>query len=157
MAEFALIAPMGFLLLLSIVVIGIVVTNFIQVTNVARQGARVAAICASEPQDSAQIPDGSSRSCSLLNLQTYMQQMLTAVPASSVTPTIQICNGISNGISNGCSTLSTIYKGVCTTGQLIEVEMTYPQPLYLPMISTFFATNSNGTRDLQSHAEAGCE
>lgn len=153
MAEFALIAPIGFLLILSIVVIGIVVTNFIQVTNVARQGARVAAICASEPQATAQIPDGSGQSCNLANLQTFMEQQLAAVPANSVTPTIQVCNGI----SSGCTTLSSIYKGVCTTGQLIEVEMTYPQPLYLPLVSSFFETNPNGTRSLQSHAEAGCE
>lgn len=153
MAEFALIAPVAFLLLMSIIVVAIVVTNFIQVTNVARQGARVAAICASEPQATAQIPNGSSQTCSLTNLQTYMEQQLTAVPANSVSPTIQVCNSI----SSGCSTLPNIYQGVCNTGQLIQVQMTYPQPLYLPLVSNVFETSPNGTRKLEAQAEAACE
>ena len=57
MVEFAFVAPLGFLLLLSIIVTAIIVTNFIQVTNIARDGARVAAICGSVP--GTPMPDGS--------------------------------------------------------------------------------------------------
>src|SRR2546425_624963 len=57
MVEFALLAPTGFLLLLGIVVVGIVVTNLVQLTNAARDGARAAAICGSVA--TAQMPDGS--------------------------------------------------------------------------------------------------
>jgi Flp pilus assembly protein TadG len=162
MAEFALIAPTVFLLLMSIVVVGIVITNFIQVTNVARQGARLAAICASQPSPGT-IPDGSSRTCDVTNIQAFMESQLSAVPAGSVTPTIEVC---SNGTStSSCSTsssssknpLTNISQGVCNTGQLIQVQMQYSQPLYLPLVAGFFETNSNGTRLLQAQAEAACE
>ena len=59
MVEFALIAPAGFLLLLSILVVGIIVTNYIQLANAARDGARVAAICGSST--TAQMPDNSGQ------------------------------------------------------------------------------------------------
>lgn len=151
MAEFALIAPMGFLLLMSIVVLGVVTTNFIQVTNIARDGARMAAICAGEPTGGT-IPDGSGLSCTVTNLETYMEGHLTSIPAGSVTPSIVVCTaGTCSAPAGG------ILPQQCNSGALIEVQMSYPQPLYLPMVSTFFQTNSNGTRLLQAQAEAGCE
>ena len=151
MAEFALIAPMGFLLIMSIVVLGIVTTNFIQVTNIARDGARMAAICGGEATGGT-IPDGSGLACTVTNIDTYMEARLTSIPAGSVTPTIQVCAaGSCNALVGGQ------LPQQCNDGQFIEVQMSYPQPLYLPMVSTFFQTNSNGTRLLQAQADAGCE
>lgn len=152
MAEFALIAPMGFLLLMSIVVIGIVVTNYIQLTNVARDGARIAAICAGEGTTPGSIPNGTSLTCSVTDLETYMESRLTSIPAGSVTPSIQICPA-----GSSCFTPPTGYLNGCNTDQLIEVTMSYPQPLYLPMVSNIFETAPNGTRTLQAKAQAGCE
>lgn len=150
MAEFALIAPMGFLLILSIVVIGIVTTNFIQVTNIARDGARMAAICAGEPTGGT-IPDGSGNLCTVTNLQNYMTARLTSIPAS-VNPTIQVC-------SPGCQNFATgDLPQQCNHTSLIQVTMSYAQPLYLPLVSSFFeSTPGSGNRTLQAKAQAGCE
>lgn len=154
MAEFALIAPMGFLLLLSIVVIGIVTTNFIQVTNATRDGARVAAICAGEGSGGT-IPDGTARACTVQNLQSYVQAHLTSIPAN-VLPSFDICT--SSGSCGAPLSSGTDLTGVgCNSSELLEVQMSYDQPLYLPMVSAFFATKPNGTRTLQATAEAGCE
>ena len=152
-AEFALIAPMVFLFLLSIVVIGIVVTNFIQVTNVARDGARMAAICAGEDVSPGSIPNGSGLTCSITDLETYMESRLTSIPAGSVTPSIEVCPSD----ATSCSVPASGYLNGCNTDELIEVQMSYPQPLYLPIVSNIFETSSNGTRALQAKAEAGCE
>ena len=161
MAEFALIAPMGFLLLMSIVVIGIMVTNYIQVTNVARDGARMAAICAGEDKNNTTtdyIPDGSSPplQCDVTDLEKYMENHLTAIPGGSVQPSIQVCPAGASSSScpapNGGS-----LPGNCDSQQLIQVQITYPQPLYLPIVSSVFESNSNGTRNLNAAAEAGCE
>ena len=161
MAEFALIAPMGFLLLMSIVVIGIVVTNFIQVTNVARAGARMAAICAGEQTtapNAGTIPDGSSPAltCSVNDLDTYMSQHLTSIPAS-VTPTIQVCPATGGSCTSLSSSTSVASSG-CNTSELIQVSVSYSQPLYLPLVGNFFeSTPGSGSRTLQAQAEAGCE
>lgn len=151
MAEFALIAPMGFLLILSIVVIGIVTTNFIQVTNIARDGARMAAICAGEPTGGT-IPDGSGNPCDVTHLQSYMTGRLTSIPAN-VNPTIQVCTaGICTPLASG------VLPQQCNHSALIQVTMSYAQPLYLPLVSSFFeSTPGSGTRTLQAAAEAGCE
>lgn len=159
MAEFALIAPMGFLLIMSIVVLGIVITNFIQVTNVARAGARMAAICAGEASSPGTIPDGSSPAlqCTVGGIETFMENHLTSIPAGSVTPTIQVCSA-GGSCTGGALSSSTALPGTtCNTGSLIEIQMSYPQPLYLPMVSAFFQTSGNGTRLLQASAEVGCE
>lgn len=155
-------APIGFLLLLSIVIVGIVVTNWLQVTNSARDGARMAAICAGYPKDAAgppaadPIPDGSSPTlyCNVGDLEKYMTKRLTAVPAGSVTPSISLCRaGTCTAWSN-----ATDLPAICQPNALIEVEMQYPQPLYLPMVSTFFETTPNsGIRTLTAHAEVQCE
>ena len=160
MAEFALIAPVGFLLLLSIIVVGIVVTNLIQVTNVARAGARMAAICAGYPASSLSstpqtdiLPSSSSTTlhCNVPDLETYMASQLTAVPANSVNPSVQLCIG-------AVCTTPTDLPNTCQPNELIEVEMRYPQPLYLPMVSQFFESTPNtGIRQLTAHAEAECE
>lgn len=161
MAEFALIAPMGFLLLMSIVIVGIVVTNFVQVTNAAREGARMAAICAAYPYSTLTatpptdvLPTGSSPTlyCNVADLETWMTTRLTAVPANSVNPTVKVCLSSTN-----CTT-PTDLPSKCQPDELIEVQMSYPQPLYLPMVSTFFESAPNtGIRTLTATAEAGCE
>jgi len=154
MAEFALLAPVAFLLLTSIVVVGIMITNYIQVTNVAREGARIAAICAGESKGSV-IPDGSTpaRPCTVTGVENYMADHLTSVPGGSVNPSVEVCAaGSCNPLLAGDDLAQR-----CTSSTLIEVNMSYPQPLYLPLVSTFFQDNSNGTRSLTARAEAGCE
>lgn len=161
MVEFALIAPMGFLLLISILVAGIVVTNYIQLTNDARDGARIAAICGSSAN--AQMPDNSG-ACTPAGVAAYITAHLVALPAGSVTPQIYFCT--SSEVQSGtCATSSNLWStsgsgtsfAQCQAGAIFQVDMSYDQPLYFPPLSNFFQTNSNGTRRLSASAQATCE
>lgn len=157
MVEFALIAPVSFLLLLSIVVVGIFVTNFIQLTNVARDGARAAAVCgAGNSTTAAQMPDGSG-ACSDSALASYITTHLVTIPGGSVSPLIFVCTSATAGACSS-SALADGFEGCYgQTGRIIEVDMYYDQPLYLPIVSAFFQNNSNGTRRLYASAQATCE
>jgi Flp pilus assembly protein TadG len=148
MVEFALVAPLGFLLLLSVLVVGIVVTNYIQLSNEAREGARVAAICGSD--QTALIPDGSGLPCTGANISGYITSRLVSLPAGSVTPQISVISG-----SSSCALVNPTCH--CQVGSIVEVVMSYDQPLYLPLLSNLLQTNSNGTMRLSASAEATCE
>jgi hypothetical protein len=45
----------------------------------------------------------------------------------------------------------------CQLGRIVEVDMSYDQPLYLPLITNLFQTKPNGTRLLEATAQATCE
>jgi len=159
MVEFALIAPAGFLLLLSILVVGILVTNYIQLANAARDGARVAAICGSSA--SAVMPDNSG-ACTPGNVSSYITAHLVALPAGSVTPQIYFCT--SAEVQSGtCAVPANLLSGTatsfqqCQAGAIFEIDMYYDQPLYLPLVGNFFQTSPNNTRRLTASAEATCE
>jgi Flp pilus assembly protein TadG len=160
MVEFALVAPVGFLLLLGIIISGIVVTNYIQLTNAARDGARLAAICGSgtndavpTPTTTAQMPDGSGY-CTTANIKAYIQTHLVSVPLTRP-PDVWVCAADAAG---DCSAqLQGIGADTCQTGKIVEVDMTYDQPLYLPLISNLLETKANGTRQIQASAQATCE
>jgi Flp pilus assembly protein TadG len=159
MIEFALLAPMGFLLLLSIVVTGIIVTNYIQLTNEARDGARVAAICGSST--SALMPNGAGP-CTPGLVASYITGNMVALPAGSVTPQIYFCTsvdvqqGTCASSSNLLSASGTTFKQ-CQTGAIFQINMSYDQPLYFPLLSNLFQTKPNGTRTLSASAQATCE
>jgi Flp pilus assembly protein TadG len=155
LVEFALVAPAGFLLLLAIIVAGIVVTNMVQLNNIAREGARIAAICGSAAGTA--MPDGSG-ACSDAAVDSYITTHLTAIPAGSVTPQIYVCTP--DQAANGqCRTQGIHGINGCNgqSGRIVEVDMSYNQPLYVPLLSAFFQTNSDGTRTLSASAQATCE
>lgn len=157
MVEFALIAPVSFLLIISIVVVGIFVTNYIQLTNVARDGARAAAVCgAGNSVSAAQMPDGSG-TCSDTALESYISSHLVTIPGGSVSPLIFVCTSATAGACSSSAVADGFEGCYGQTGRIIEVDMYYDQPLYLPMVSAFFQTNSNGTRRLYASAQATCE
>jgi Flp pilus assembly protein TadG len=159
MIEFALLAPLGFLLLLSIVVTGIIVTNYIQLTNEARDGARVAAICGSST--SAQMPNGKG-TCTPALVASYITGNMVALPAGSVTPQIYWCttvdvqSGTCASSANLLSASATSFKQ-CQAGAIFQINMSYDQPLYFPLLSNLFQTKPNGTRTLSASAQATCE
>ncbi len=156
MVEFTLVAPMGFLLLLGIIVSGIVVTNFVQLTNAARDGARIAAICGSgvSMTPPTPMPDGSGP-CSDTAIVSYITSHLVAVPLAS-RPQIFVCSA-TEAANGTCSSAGTQSLADCQPGRIVEVDMTYDQPLYLPLVSNLFETNPNGTRTLTASAQATCE
>ena len=55
------------------------------------------------------------------------------------------------------SLLGTQTLANCQAGRVVKVDMTYDQPLYLPLISNVFETKPNGTRTLTASAQATCE
>lgn len=145
-------APMGFLLLMSIVVVGIMLANFIQVTNAARTGIRAGAICAGEVNSgtpaSPLLPDGTA--CTVANLNGYINNHITGIP--KLAPTIVLC--AAGGLCG--ATPITSFQG-CSTNSYLQVTMTYSQPLYLPLVSSFFETKPDGTRTINAQAEAACQ
>jgi Flp pilus assembly protein TadG len=155
--EFAFVAPVGFLLLCSIIVLGVIVTNFIQLTNLARDGARLAAICGSVA--GTPMPDGSGP-CTGTALTKYITDHLVAIPVGQVRPDIHVCtpSQVSSGVcstTSSCGVLQTICQ--CQAGKIVEVDMSYSQPLYLPLVSNLFQTGTDGTRLLTASAQATCE
>jgi len=157
MVEFTLIAPTALLLLMGIIVVGIVVTNYIQLTNVARDGARIAAICGSGLADgqAAQMADGSGSCGTSGAVETYITNHLVTVPSLSVSPVIFVCTP--QQAAQGACTNNGLGFTDCQPGRIVEVDMNYAQPLYLPLISNIFETNPNGTMNLKASAQATCE
>jgi Flp pilus assembly protein TadG len=153
LVEFALVAPIGFVLLLGIIVTGIVVTNYIQLTNAARDGARLAAICGGVNLPTTQMPDGSGF-CSPSKIQNYIANHLVSVPLAQL-PTVSVC--LPSNASAGACAASGSPIGTCQVGKIVEVDMTYDQPLYVPLISSLLQTKPNGTRTISASAQATCE
>jgi TadE-like protein len=159
MVEFALVAPVALILLMSVVIIGIVVTNYLQLTNIAREGARVAAICgsataASGTTGTVPLPDGAG-SCTDPNIDAYIASHLVTIPG--VNPSIYVCTDVDISQGNCSSTSQKNGARFCQAGALVEVQMSYDQPLYLPIVSNLLETKPNGTRTLTAKAQATCE
>jgi Flp pilus assembly protein TadG len=147
MVEFALIAPLLFLLLLGIVVAGIVITNQIQLSNAVRDGARAAAVCGGV-NSTTLLPNG--QACDNTHLLSYIAGSLNAVPAV-VALNVTVINGNSN--PNDPNILDE-----CQKGKTIVVDATFAQPLYIPLVGVFVGDPGNSnTRTLRASAEATCE
>jgi Flp pilus assembly protein TadG len=145
MVEFALVAPMAFVLLILVIVMGIVVTNYIQLTNVAREGARMAAICTQGAGNGlSTLPDGTG-TCDEPHVAQWIANNLVTVPGS-------VRSQVSISVNYQGQTITN-----CQANALVEVDVYYDQPLYLPLITQLFETNSNGTRRLLASAQATCE
>ena len=157
MVEFALMAPVIFLLLMGIIVAAIVVTNMVQLQNTVRDAARAAAVCGgpSRPtgSDAPTLPGGLS--CTSLNLPSFFNTHLSAIPAGAVQPFI--CVEINGATCTGVPATSTNVFDQCDLGQTIEIQASYAQPLYLPLVGNFFGTNGANTRTLSASATAVCE
>ena len=151
--EFALVAPCALGLLTGIIILGIAITNLVQITNMAREGARVAAVCGSVA--GARMPDGSG-TCSDAAVAGYITSHLTAVPAGAVSPQIFVC-APAQAAAGTCTTAGVQGIENCQPGRIVEVDMYYDQPLYLPLVSDIFATNGHGAWRLNASAQATCE
>jgi len=147
MIEFALVAPLLFLVVFGLVVGGVVVTNYVQLSNAVRDGARAAAICGGANRDNSvtHLPNGAQ--CSSANLTSYVQSQLQAVPA----PVSFTVNVLFDGAVLGHD------LDQCSQGATIEITADYPQPLFFPLVGTFFANTSGDARIISADAEATCE
>jgi Flp pilus assembly protein TadG len=148
MVEFALVAPLAMLLLMGLVVLGVVVTDQVELTNAVRDGARAAAVCGSNPTGITTLPDGSTI-CSDTSVSTYLTGIVQGSHGGVSAPTVNVYD--SNRTLQGTS------LAFCKKGYTVEVSATYNQPLYLPLVSRIFGTSGGATRTLTAKADATCE
>jgi len=148
--EFALIGPTAFLLLIGAVVLAIVVTHEIQLTQAVRDGARAAAICGSSTDQStgSTLPDGTL--CTTANLTHYINVRVDAVsPTLANQAVVTVFSATGTNLGSAAS--------LCTTGDTVQVSITYQQPLYLPLVGAVLGTAGTNTRAISAQGEATCE
>ena len=141
---------MAFLLLLGGVVLGIVITHQIQLTQAVRDGARAAAICGSSTDQGtgSTLPDGTV--CTTANISAYLNSRVDAVSsqlADQAVVTIFDANGTSVGTS----------ATACAPGYTLEVSITYQQPLFVPLVGVVVGNPTTNTRTISAQGEATCE
>ena len=145
MVEFALVAPLAFLLLMGLLVLGIVVMNLIQLTNAVRDGARAAAVCGGAGFQSGStqtLPNG--QVCSTTALNSYITTKLQSI--TGVTPSVTI-------LTSGGTDLTQCSKGV-----EVMVTASFAQPLYFPLVGRLIGDSGNSTvRTISATGEATCE
>ena len=164
LVEFALVAPVFFVLILGLLLLGIVVMNQMQLTNAVRDGVRAAAICGGPSRDTQPVtptlPDGHTP-CDSRELITYINSRLSAVPAGAVT-SVCVYAGSQTGSTVGttCTADDPIDPNMldrCSRGSVIQVDITYPQPLYVPLVGALLGDGGSQVRTLHASAEAVCE
>jgi Flp pilus assembly protein TadG len=148
LVEFALVAPLGMLLLMGLVVLGVVATDQVQLTNAVRDGARAAAVCGSNPTGTTTLPDGST-ACSDSNLAAYLLSQVNSVHGGVAAPTVTVYDSSHTNLGSSLSN--------CQKGYTIEVAATYAQPLFLPLVGHFLGDSGGSTRTLNAKADATCE
>jgi Flp pilus assembly protein TadG len=161
MVEFALVAPLAFLLIIGIVVVGIVVLHQNQLANTSREIARAAAVCGSSPPDPSgnptitKLPNGAT--CNDANLLSYARALLANIDSTNTwNPTFTVLNvsGVSCTVAGACA-VSGSGLASCMGGYAFHVSVTYPQPLYVPLVSNLLG--SGGVRTLNATGVASCE
>lgn len=156
--EFALIGPTAFLLLIGAVVLGIVITHEIQLTQAVRDSARAAAICGSTTDQATgtTLPDGTL--CTTAGITAYINARVDAVSptlANQAVMTVFDASGTAVGTSSG-STVGTA-AGNCVPGYTLQVSITYQQPLFLPLVGALVGNPSTNTRTIAAQGGATCE
>lgn len=162
--ELSLVAPVFLLLLLGAFVLGLVVMNQMQLTNAVRDGARAAAVCGG-PNRNAQpipptLPDGLT-SCDSTALISYINSRLSAVPGGAIT-SVCVYVGSSDGVDSGTSCVASdpVDPNIldkCNKGTVVEVDIAYPQQLYIPVVGSLLGDHGSTTRTLHAAAQAVCE
>jgi Flp pilus assembly protein TadG len=161
MVEFALISPLAVLLIVGIVVVSIVVLHQNQLANASRDIARAAAVCGSSPPDpsgnpsTTKLPNGAT--CNDANLLVYARAQLANIDSTNTwNPTFTVLNlsGVSCTVAGAC-TVSGSGLASCKQGYALHVAVTYPQPLYVPVLGNIFG--SGGVRTLTATGVASCE
>ena len=171
MVEFAIVAPLGFLLLLGIVVLGLVEMDQIGLTNATRDAARAAAICGSSSRDTGtKLPDSANSTCSYTALKAYVTARVAALPSGSAS------KPSTSGYGSNCDTTPTnavicVWTAshgtvsitssnpldACVKGDEIEIVTQFNAQLYLPLVSNVFGSSGSTSRALTADATATCE
>lgn len=162
--EFSMVAPVFVVMTMGAFVLGIVVMNQMQLTNAVRDGARAAAVCGGPARNTQPVPptlpDGKT-ACNSTALITYINSHLSAVPGGAVT-SVCVYVGSTSGSSSGttCVASDPVDPNIldkCNKGTVVEVDISYPQQLYVPVIGNLLGDNGTTTRTLKASAQAVCE
>jgi Flp pilus assembly protein TadG len=151
MVELMLVAPLAFLLLLGIVVVGIVVTHQMQLNQGVANSARAVAICGTALEQNPNntpvgtLPNGNS--CIATNIQSYINQQVDGVsPSLGQEATVTVTG----------STSWTKLGDACSPGEIVQVTITYQQALFVPLIGYAIGNGGTDSRQLQAFGEATC-
>ena len=141
MVEFALLAPVAFLLLMGLVVTGIVVTNQVALSNGVRDIARAAAVCGSVAGRPVPPPTGtynpqlpatggqSALGCSWTNLQTYISARMKTLAGGTITAPTGSC-GTNCRATSGASGAATVEVCVYdSSGNIVPLDTSGAYPL----------------------------
>jgi hypothetical protein len=138
--------------------------NQMQLTNAVRDGARAAAVCGG-PNRNAQpvtptLPDGLT-ACDSTALITYINHRLSAVPGGAIT-SVCVYVGSQSGSASGttCVASDPVDPNIldkCNKGTVVEVDVAYPQQLYVPIVGNLLGDSGGTTRTLHAAAQAVCE
>ena len=150
--EFALVAPLTFLLLLGIVITGLVVTNQIALTNAVRTAVRAAAVCGSDPTGTTVLPDGRTPCTSTTgvdaNVDAYITSTLQALQGAVSAPAVSV-------VAPDGTRSSTLAD--CRKGSTVVVSASFAQPLYAPLIGRWLGDGGGNSRTVNVKAQATCE
>jgi len=176
--EFAIMGPLGFLLLLGIVILGLLEMNQVQLSNLTRDSARAGAICGGADRilstNQPKLPNG--QTCTYANFQAYVTSQLNGLTSGSVSKpatggfSSNNCDlTASNAVycvwqpTNGTRTAVSIPTGsnpldACrkANGDEIEVVTQFSENLYIPMLGNLVGGSGN-TKSLVADAYAACE
>jgi Flp pilus assembly protein TadG len=156
MVEFALVAPLALLLLMGLVVLGVVVTDQVQITNAVRDGVRAAAVCGANPTGTTTLPDGTTPCTDPTpgnnpdgNLIAYITNLANGSHGGVAAPTITVFDTTRAQVGTSMS--------ACRKGYTVEVSTSFAQPLFIPLVGHWLGDNGGGTRTITATADATCE
>lgn len=154
--EFALVAPLAFLLLMGLVVLGLVVTDQVQLTNAVRDGARAAAVCGSNPTGTTTLPDGTTPCTNAAvganpdsNLIAWITSQANGPHGGAAAPSIAVFDTTRTQVGTSLS--------ACRKGYTVEVTTSFAQQLYVPLLGRVVGDNGGNTRTISAKADATCE
>jgi len=153
------VSPLLLLFILGLTVGGIMITNQVQLTNAVRDGARAASVCGgperntllteANSQPVPTLPNG--QSCDSTHLIAFIQGRLQAVPSATA---LSVC--VYTAATTCTSTASNVLDE-CAAGKVVEVQASFQQPLYLPLVGHFFGDGGSNYRTISASADAVCE
>lgn len=145
LVEFALIAPVAFVLLFGSIVVATIVFDQLQLTNAARDGSRAAAICGGASRTSGTtLPNGAA--CTTANVEQYIYSELQSVPANiAITVTVYLAGGTTSTDLDQCS-----------AQRLVQINASYAQSLYVPLVGQMMGAGTNDTKTISASASSVC-
>lgn len=157
-------APIAFLVLLGLFVLGIVVLHEIQLSQAVRDSARAAAICGSQTGQTSNAPTlpDSNLPCNNANLVAYINARVTKVdPSLANKATVTVYDNSNTPVGIPASVTGANAGAVAArcsaNAYTVEVSISYAQPLYLPLVGAVFGTGGGSTRTILAKGEATCE